>query len=424
MLRAHGLKSRLSSETIQNLQEVAGILPQKVPATFCNKVPGMKTRLLCTLLLCLSLTPAPPQDAGRGDFSSLDAVLTDEFAKDGIGGASIGVVRGDKLVWTANYGYADMDARRRPSAATGYRIGSVTKQFTALMLMQLVEDGKARLTDPVRKYYPEIDQIQKAHAGSPPITLLQVATMMSGLSREPDGPSDHSVGPVEIWEKKVAVSLPQTTYAHEPGTQYLYSNIGYASLGVALSRAAGQPFTAFIETHIIRPLQMSRTAFAPTADLRTDLATGYTRRDGKPEHSGPDREMDGRGYRVPNGALISTVADLAKFVAWELGEGPAGILNKDTQTSNYSRVYSANSSLTSGYGLGFQATRRGDLVALGHGGSTAGFRASVLFQRDSKTGVIVLRNAEGGSFDAGAIALRVLERAVASSISSPQRQQR
>ena len=375
----------------------------------------MKTRLLCTVLLVVALVPTPaqqpvPEPAG---LNGLEGLLAAEFAKDGIGGASIGVVSGARLAWTGNYGYADMDARRRPTADTAYRIGSVTKQFTALMLLQLVEDGKVRLTDPIRNYYPQIDQVGKAHAGTPPITLLQVATMMSGLSREPDGPSDHSAGPVSDWEKKVGVSIPQTTYAHEPGTQYLYSNIGYASLGVALSRAAGEPFTAFIERRSIRPLQMSRTAFAPTPALRKDLATGYTRRDGKPDHSAPDRELDGRGYRVPNGALFSTVNDLAKFVAWELGEGPAGILKSDTQTSNYSRVYSANGALSSGYGLGFQATRRGDFVALGHGGSTAGFRAAALFHRQSKTGVIVLRNAEGGSFDASAIALRILQRVAA-----------
>lgn len=373
------------------------------------------TRLLLVAVFCVFASPVPQTVPSQGLVStlgSLDAVLAEDFAKDGVGGASVGVVAGSTLVWTGNYGYADMDARRKPTADTAYRIGSVTKQFTALMLMQLVEDGKVRLTDPIRKYYPDIDKVQKAHLGSPPITLLQVATMMSGLSREPDGPADHSVGPVSEWERKVESSISQTTYAHEPGTRYLYSNIGYASLGIALGRAAGQPFTEFIERRTIRPLQMSRTAFEPTTEVRRDLATGYTRRAGKPDHSLPDREMDGRGYRVPNGALISTVNDLAKFVAWELGEGPAGILNKDTQASNYDRVFSANSTLSSGYGLGFQATRRGTLVALGHGGSTAGFRAAVLFDRESKTGVIVLRNAEGGSFDAGAVALRVLDRVV------------
>jgi CubicO group peptidase (beta-lactamase class C family) len=377
----------------------------------------MAARIFIVLLLCLFAAPAPrlapPQEAAAA-FAPLDPWLGAEFAKDGVGGASIGVVSGGTLVWTRNYGYADVEARRAPTVNTAYRIGSVTKQFTALMLLQLVEDGKANLSDPVRKHYPDIDKVGKAHAGSPPITLLQAATMMSGLSREPGGPADHSQGPVAGWERKVAVSIPQTTYAHEPGTQYLYSNIGYASLGIALSRAANEPFIAYIERRTIKPLGMTRTAFAPTPEIRADLAAGYTRRAGKPDRTDPDREMDGRGYRVPNGAMISTVTDLARFVAWELGGGPDGILKRETQSANYSRVYSANGTLTSGYGLGFQAVRRGNLVALGHGGSTAGFRASVLFHRESKTGVIVLRNAEGGSFDASDIGMRILQRIVES----------
>jgi CubicO group peptidase (beta-lactamase class C family) len=376
----------------------------------------MTARLCIVLLLCLLAAPAarltpPPQEAAAG-LAALDGWLGEEFGKDGVGGASIGVVSGDKLAWTGNYGYADMEARRKPTADTAYRIGSVTKQFTALMLLQLVEDGKAHLSDPVRKHYPDIDKVGNAHAGSPPITLLQAATMMSGLSREPGGPSDHSTGPVADWERKVGVSIPQTTYAHEPGTQYLYSNIGYASLGIALGRAAGEPFIDFIERRTIKPLGMTRTAFVPTAAIRADLAAGYTRRGGKPDRTAPDREMDGRGYRVPNGAMISTVNDLAKFVAWELGGGPDGVLKRETQSANYSRVYSATGALSSGYGLGFQAIRRGTLVVLGHGGSTAGFRASVLFHRESKTGVIVLRNAEGGSFDASDIGMRTMERVV------------
>ena len=92
----------------------------------------MTARLCIGLLLCLFATPAPrlalPQDAAPG-LALLDAWLGEEFTKDGVGGTSIGVVSGAKLVWTRNYGYADMAARRKPTADTAYRIGSVTKQF-------------------------------------------------------------------------------------------------------------------------------------------------------------------------------------------------------------------------------------------------------------------------------------------------------
>lgn len=374
----------------------------------------MKRVHLLSLLLVTALVASPAtQQAPTLDsvLAALDAQLAAEFEKDGVGGASIGVIDGAKLVWTRNYGFADMEAKRAPTADTVYRIGSITKQFTTIALLRQVEAGTMALTDPLEKHVPELKAVQGRKDGWPAPTLLQVATMMSGLAREPGMTCrDHSVGPLSVWQRKVLECLPTTSYAHEPGTQYLYSNIGYATLGVAIERAGKQPFTDQVMTGIVAPLGMTRTGWEPTSALRTDLAHGYTRRDGKSDRTRPDRELEGRGYRVPNGNLFSTVNDLARFVMWELGSLQAPVLKRDTQTFNYARTYSANGAMTSGYGLGFMATRRGDLVALGHGGSTAGFRASALFDPRTNTGVVVLRNAEGGSFDAGPVALRILER--------------
>jgi D-alanyl-D-alanine carboxypeptidase len=343
--------------------------------------------------------------------SALDTDIAADFAKDNIGGISIGVVQGAKLVWSKHYGFAETEKKRAPTNDTAYRIGSITKQFTALALLQLVEDGRMRLTDPLEKYVPEIKAVKNPPAGTPPITLLQVATMHAGLSREP-GCAQHSVGPVAIWQQKVVACLPETTYVNEPGTTYLYSNIGYASLGLAIERAAGKPFTAFVTDRILKPLGMSRTAWEPSAELRRDLAHGYQRpRDGRAaSRSSADRELEGRGYRVPNGALFSTVTDLTKFVAWEMGEGPEGILKKETQTANYARVFASSASFSSGYGVGFQVSRRGETVLLGHGGSTAGYHASAMVNRTSKLGVIVLRNCDSCPVDAGPTATRIHQR--------------
>jgi CubicO group peptidase (beta-lactamase class C family) len=354
-------------------------------------------------------------DALTAALARLDLDLAADFARDGVAGASVGVVSGSRLIWTRHYGFADVEARRPPTNDTDYRIGSITKQFTALMLLQLVEQGTVRLSDPIETYVPEVKSLQHQFAGSPPITLVQVATMMSGLAREPAVPAAEFMdGPVRHWDTKVVELLPRASYEYEPGTQYLYSNFGYAVLGVALERAAGQPYTEYVAQHIFRPLGMTRSAFEPTPGVRTDLAHGYARQDGKPDRTGPDQELDGRGYKVPNGAIFSTINDLATFVAWELGEGPDAVLSKATQDANYRRVYSATDTratltMTSGYGIGFQATRRGDLVLLGHGGSTGGYHASVLFHRPSHLGVIVLRNCDFCGFDAGPVSVRVLE---------------
>ena len=100
--------------------------------------------------------------------------------------------------------------------------------------------------------------------------------MMSGLAREPEC-ANHSVGPVSIWQKKVLECLPQTSYALEPGTAFLYSNIGYATLGVAIERAAGKPYIDLVSDSIFKRLGMTSSAFVPTSAMDKTLAHGYIR---------------------------------------------------------------------------------------------------------------------------------------------------
>jgi CubicO group peptidase (beta-lactamase class C family) len=154
---------------------------------------------------------------------------------------------------------------------------------------------------------------------------------------------------------------------------------------------------------------MTSSGFAPTAPMRPLLARGYDVRDGKISSTQPDAEWDGRGYRVPNGGLISTMRDLSKFVAWELGSGPDTILRRETQGINYSYVMTASAELNTGYGVGFQLQRRTSLVAHGHGGTTSGFLSQAYFDRTSKTGVIVFRSVTGGKLNPNRVAMRVLE---------------
>ncbi len=343
----------------------------------------------------------------------LDAMAAAELAKDGIGGATVGVVAGGALVWAKGYGLADIEAKTPATADTVYRIGSVTKPFTALMLLQLVEAGRLHLSDPVEKYLPEINRIAGRAPGAPPVTLVQLATMTSGIAREPDDLATFLQGPVSQWEQVMIAALAKTAYAHEPGTRYLYSNIGYAMLGATLGRAAGQPYVDYVRARILGPLGMAHTDFVPTPAITPVLAKGYEIRDGRPDGAQPAREHAGRGYKVPNGALYATVGDLSRYVALMLGDGPDTVLKRETVADNLSRVSSASGDLTSGYGIGFQVQRRGTLVMYGHGGSVAGYRAQVLYEPTTKTGIIVLRNAGGGKFNVAGLARSLLEVVVA-----------
>lgn len=357
---------------------------------------------------------------------AIDKMVAAELARDNLGSVTIGIVADGRLVWTRSYGYADMEKKLPATADSVYRIGSITKQFTALMLLQLVEQGKVRLSDPVAKYLPEVNEIQGRLPNAPPITLVQLATMTSGLDREPADLEKYLKGPVADWEKVLISALLQTKYAYEPDTHYFYSNIGYAILGAALGRAAGQPYTQYVQQHIFAPLGMAHTAFEPNSTIAAAITKGYaveTRRQavakpGEPPVGGatsttidtdtPAREHDGRGYKVPNGAIYTTVGDLARFVAFELGTENAAVLKKATLDDNYSRVNSSDGALRGGYGIGFQLARVGDVVIYGHGGSVAGYNAAAHFERPSGTGVVVLRNVTGGAVNVNALAQRAI----------------
>jgi CubicO group peptidase (beta-lactamase class C family) len=330
----------------------------------------------------------------------IDAMVAAEHAKDNVASVTAGIIQGGQPIWTRSYGVADAERKIPATKDTVYRIGSITKQFTALMLLQLVQDGKVSLSDPVERYFPEVNKISGRYANAPPITLIQLATMTAGIASEPANLPKYLVGPVAQWEKTMIAALGETKYEYEPGTHYFYSNIGYAILGATLGRAANVPYTTHVQQRILAPLAMTHTAFEPNASIQPSLAKGYELNgSGAVTFDEPQREHAGRGYKVPNGALYTTVGDLARFLAFELGEGPESVLKRATLADVQTRVHSSGPRLGSGYGIGFQLTRRGDQVFLGHTGAVAGYTAQAYIHSPSKTGFIVLRNASGGKFD-------------------------
>jgi CubicO group peptidase (beta-lactamase class C family) len=347
----------------------------------------------------------------------IDSLAAAEFAKDSIGSLTVGVIAGGDLVWTKSYGFANTATRKLAGRNTVYRIGSITKPFTAVMLMQLKQAGKVRLSDPVEKYLPEFRKVDSMPPGASPPTLLQLATMTSGLAREPREEGAFWTGPVSKWEETLISALPHTSYAYVPGTRFLYSNIGYAILGAALGRAAGVPYTTWERAHVLEPLGMTRTRFEIDPSIAGDVATGYSvERNGSIDSSTAAKEgREGRGYKVPNGAMFTTVDDLSRFVAFELGHGPATVLPAERLDSAFGGVVASSADLTAGYGLGFMAMRRQAFAYTGHSGAVAGYLASMYFSRPAQVGVVVFRNVTGGKENPDRLAVDILARLVESS---------
>jgi CubicO group peptidase (beta-lactamase class C family) len=360
--------------------------------------------------------------------AQIDALASGEFGRSPMGSLTVGVVLGDKLVWTKSYGNADSEASLRANQDTVYRIGSITKMFTATMLEQLAEEGKVKLSDPVEKYFPEVNTVAKRYKDAPPITLLQLATHTSGLSREPDHTATYVTGSPETWKETLIAALPHVRYESRPGKRFSYSNIGYAVLGAALEQAAGQPYLEYLPQHIFMPLGMTHTSLVLTPYVQLHLAKGYQRNLlGSPSSAEAELEnRTGRGYKVPNGAIYTTVGDLARFASFLMGEGPVDVL-APARLLDYQDQYVVSTGAplrlkmtalgpglqlrgNDGYGLGIMFNREGKYMAAGHGGAVSGYNAALYMNRTARVAVVVLSSAVGDeAVNARGLALRALD---------------
>jgi len=272
-----------------------------------------------------NLSPSEWQEA-LTDFGQR---LAREVELDGIGGISAGVVVGRDLVWAQGFGWADVEGRILAGVNSIYRVGSISKSFTAVALLQLWERGYLELDDHVADAVPELTQLVDRPPGADPITFRQLASHTAGLIREPllEGSTD---GPLEFWEDKIRASIPTTSFYAIPGESYRYSNIGFGILGYSLSKVAGIPFMELVDAGVIRPLGMHSTGFVVTPAIAEQLAAGYVvRRDGTVDAETPYREHVGRGYKVPNGGIYSTVGELARFIAGITGAATVPILGPE-----------------------------------------------------------------------------------------------
>lgn len=351
-------------------------------------------------------TSAPLPAAWQDAIERFAEQLRADVATDDVGGITAGVVYGGRVVWTQGFGWADRDARVPAGAETIYRTGSISKSFTAVAAAQLAQRGVLDLDDPVTRYLPEAAAFSDTRPAAAPVTVRQLASHTAGLIREPRLQGAAS-GPIGSWEDKVLASIPATSFDTVPGARYAYSNIGFGVLGLALGRAAGVPFMELVERDIFAPLGMASSTFIITPRLRPHLAVGYANGSSGIDADGPAREHAGRGYKVPNGGIYSTVGDLARFISG-LSGATADTLLDEQWRAEVMRVQTPEDPYN-GYGLGFSVRVMEDgRRTVGHGGSVAGYTAHIVFDPDAQVGVILLRNYNRGETNLGRAATELL----------------
>jgi CubicO group peptidase (beta-lactamase class C family) len=256
----------------------------------------------------------------RAILTEIEADAESARLKAKIPGMSIVIVHDQDVLLAKGFGYADLEKKIPADPQTVYRIGSVTKAFTALMLMQLRDAGKLQLDDPIEKYLPEF-KIKSRFPDARPATFRQVAAHYSGLPRE--APMLYEV---QAMDEQPSVeeqlkSLKNSEMLLPAMTMYSYSNLGYAIMGLALSRVAKQPYDQYVAAHILKPLGMNLSGFALTEQMKKHFAVGY-----KPAGSDGTYERAAYPTYVPlaSGMLYSNVDDLASFLSLFFRQGPRG----------------------------------------------------------------------------------------------------
>jgi CubicO group peptidase (beta-lactamase class C family) len=318
--------------------------------------------------------PAPEALAAE-----LERIVRTAQAENRLPSVSAAAVHEGQIVWTSAVGLADTEAGEESTPDHQYRIASVTKTVTAVGLMQLRDEGKLTLDDPLDAHVPGA-----AHAP----TLRQLLSHLSGIQREVPG---------EVWETlemptrdELLPKLAEADRPLAPGSFWHYSNLAYALLGEVVARVTGGSAEAYLTERVLRPVGMTRTTWTAEAPA----AVGYLV---DPYSDVPRREavIDGRAV-APAAELWSTPTDLCRWAAFIADPDPEVL---SPETVEEMRVFQSMVDLVQwrlGYGLGFALYRADDRVFAGHDGAHAGYLAHVSVLPAARTGAAVLTNSGAG----------------------------
>jgi len=330
--------------------------------------------------------------AFEGVFTRLDQFIEQKMRDRNIPGMAVALTNAETLLHVSTYGYADIAAKRPVMPDTLFEIGSISKSFTSLAVLQLWEEGRLDLHEPVKRYLPWFE-IQSEYE---PITLHHLMSHTAGIIG----------GAVFLGDPRYEVwTLRQTEATAPPGTYYHYSNAGYKILGVVVEEIGRQPFGDIIQTRLLDPLEMVATDPIITNETRKRLAVGYEAfyADRPPPPGRPFATATWLEYIAGDGSIASTPADMAAFMRMLInrGQGPRGrIVSEESFDLMSGRVIAVEEEgRCYFYGYGLEIHESDGCSYIGHGGGMVGYYSYMLIDKSNGLGIIVLMNGPGDGSD-------------------------
>jgi CubicO group peptidase (beta-lactamase class C family)/D-alanyl-D-alanine dipeptidase len=312
----------------------------------------------------------------------LKQTIQQQMADKQLPAVAIALVEDQKIVWSEGFGYQDAQHKISVTADTVFRVGSVSKLFTDIGVMQLVETGKLNLDAPVSNY---LSDFKPNNPFGQPITLRELMSHRSGLVREP--PVGHYFDATAPSLRETVESLNTTTLVYAPGSRTKYSNAGVATVGYTLQTVTGEPYAAYLKRAVLEPLGMRHSAFEQEPKLMSHLAAASMWSYDGLNFPAPGFQL-GEG---PAGCMYSTVEDLGRFLSVLFAGGKSDatqVLQSKTLDEMWRPQFPGGTART--FGLGFQLGTLDGHRTISHGGAIYGFATQLAGLPDDKLGVVVI----------------------------------
>jgi len=331
------------------------------------------------ILLVLSLFFALRTSAQFSDelYKQIDQSVKEFYEGKKFNGTVLVAKKGE-ILYKNGFGYASVEKKIQNNESTGFLIGSATKSFTAIAVMQCLEKGLLNLNTPVRNYIPELT----GEAGE--LTLHYLMKNSSGLPVHLNRITELEYR--DISSKELIELYNTIKLSFKPGAKYEYSNLNYQLCAMVVERVSGLSYIEYMNQFIFTPLEMNQSGIQRTNDLIAHRATGYEMEDGKLSPSAKNH----LAYAMGGGDIYSTVLDLLK---WDQGLYGKGLLNQ----KSLDLLFDGTPGQYEGYGYGFKikpykrnSEAEGKLVR--HGGSMYGFICNIHRYIDDQVTIIILGN--------------------------------
>lgn len=315
------------------------------------------------------------------NFDRMDQVIHSYVDKQEFMG-TVAVTRGTNILLSKGYGKANLEWDIPNEPTTKFRLGSVTKQFTAACILLLEERGKLRTGDLIKTYMPD------APAAWDKVTIFHLLTHTSGIPSFTSFPDYPKLEPFKTTTAELVARFRDKPLEFEPGSKWSYNNSGYVLLGYLIEKTSGMSYAQFVQDNIFTPLEMKDSGYDSNSAVIPHRASGYV-------HT--EKGFENAGFihmSIPHaaGALYSTTLDLLK---WAKGVATGKLLS-EASVEKMTTPYKNN------YAMGLMISNQNGRRMIGHGGGIEGFNTQISYYPESQVAVVVLGNVNGAA--PGAIA--------------------